>query len=96
VPGVLRAARASGWQVGLLTNATDRLPGDLRRLGLDRELDVIVSSADLGVAKPDPEAFRAACDLMGMAPAMAMFVDDSAANVAAAATVGLDAHLHRG
>ena len=95
VLAVVRRARAAGWRVGLLTNATTRLRGDLARLGLDAEVDVVVSSAELGVAKPDPRAFLEACRLLGAAPAEVVFVDDSHTNVAAAAAVGLDAHLHQ-
>ena len=92
---VVRRARAAGWRVGLLTNATTRLRADLAHLGLDAELDVVVSSADLGIAKPDPRAFAETCRLLGAAPSDCVLVDDSPTNVAAADAVGLDAHLHQ-
>lgn len=81
--------------VVLLSNATDRLRSDLRALGLDDEFDAVFSSAELGVAKPDPEVFLRVCGALGIAPRGCLYVDDSAANVAAAAAVGLRAHHHR-
>ena len=52
--------------------------------------DVVVSGHE-GVVKPDPEIFRRCLDRNGLAAAACVFVDDSAANVAGAAAVGLDA-----
>ena len=81
--------------VALLSNATDRLRSDLRRLSLDEEVDAVFSSAELGVAKPDPEVFTLVCAALGLAPGQCLFVDDSAEHVAAAARVGLEAHHYR-
>ena len=82
-------------RVALLSNATDRLRGDLRALSLDEEVDAVFGSAELGVAKPDPEVFALVCEELGLAPAQCLFVDDSAAHAAAAAAVGLTVHHHR-
>ncbi|MCE6999393.1 HAD-IA family hydrolase [Saccharothrix sp. S26] len=78
-------------RVALLSNATDRLPRDLAALGLDREVDAVVSSARIGVAKPAPEAFRRALRVLQHSPSGTLFCDDNAVNVAAARTVGIDA-----
>lgn len=89
---IVRELRAAGTKVGLLTNATTRLIDDLRRLDLDRELDVIVGTAALGVAKPDHRAFRAACNEIGAPPENCAFVDDTPRNVRAAAALNMRAH----
>lgn len=81
--------------VALLTNATDRLRSDLRALALGAEFDAVFSSAELGVAKPDPEVFARVCAALEVAPGCCLFVDDSAANVAAAAAFGMRAHHYR-
>ena len=52
--------------------------------------------SDLGRSKPDPEMFRAATRVAGAQSARCLFVDDTAANVAAARTEGLRAHLFGG
>ncbi len=81
--------------VALLSNATDRLRPDLRALSLEEEFDAVFSSAELGVAKPDPEVFRHVCASLGREPGQCLFVDDSAGHAAAAAAVGLRAHHFR-
>ena len=52
--------------------------------------DVVVSG-DEGVLKPDAEIFRRCLARNGLEASRAVFVDDSAANVAAAAALGMDA-----
>ncbi len=46
-------------------------------------------SAEFGVRKPDPDAYRRCLNRLGVAPAQTLFVDDSAANVAGARVAGL-------
>ncbi len=96
VASVLASARLVGWRTALLTNATTRLPTDLRALDLDDAFDAIVNSSDLGVRRPDPRAYRAGRRRMGVEPESCMFVDDTAENVATAAGMGINAHPHRG
>jgi putative hydrolase of the HAD superfamily len=93
---VVRTLRRRGWRVGLLTNATSRLDSDLASLGLRQELDAVINSSDLGVAKPDPEVFRLACRVMDASPEDCVFVDDRWENVSAAREVGMVAHLFEG
>jgi putative hydrolase of the HAD superfamily len=95
VLAVLREQRRSR-PVALPSNATDRLPRDLQRLGLDGGLDAVVNSSELGLAKPDPEVFVAVCSALGLPPYRCLFVDDQQVNVDAAARVGLRAHPYRG
>jgi len=81
-------------RVALLSNATTRLRADLDRLGLTGVLDEVFSSAELGLAKPDPEVFRVVCARLGGAPAECGFVDDTAGHVQAAEAVGLVGHRY--
>jgi putative hydrolase of the HAD superfamily len=78
-----------------LTNATTRLMSDLARTGLDAEFDHVVSSAEIGHAKPALEAFEAAHDAVSkvvgdasLEPRHVLFVDDAAGNVRAAERFG--------
>lgn len=86
---MLARARCS---VGLITNATDRLPRDLAALGLTEQLDFIINSSDIGVAKPDPEIFRHALAATNTPPQQAVFIDDTASNVAAASAMSIRSH----
>lgn len=57
--------------------------------------DVLVSGRE-GLAKPDPAIFALAVERFGLDPARTLFTDDSAANVDAAASLGLRTHLFDG
>jgi putative hydrolase of the HAD superfamily len=72
----VREVRAAGRPVGLATNATDRLRADLAELGLDGEVDVVVSSWEINVHKPAPEFFARACTALDLEPHWVLFVDD--------------------
>ncbi|WP_328536474.1 HAD family hydrolase [Streptomyces sp. NBC_00344] len=48
----------------------------LRVLGVRDRFEALVCAAELGFAKPRPEAFLAACDEMGLAPADVVYVGD--------------------
>lgn len=82
-------------RVAILTNATSRLRTDLAVLGLLDRVDAVFSSAELGVAKPDPVVFERVCAYLGVEPAACAFVDDAPANVATAAHLGMRAHHYR-
>lgn len=56
----------------------------------------IVSSAGIGVRKPDPRFFTQAVRFIPPGRGPRLFVDDKAENVAAARRSGLDGHLFRG
>lgn len=95
--GVLRRIRQHV-PVLALTNATTRLRDDLTRIGLDGAFDRIVSSAEIGHAKPSADAFHAAheiaCEVAGRACLSGgdvLFVDDSAEHVSAARRYGWSA-----
>lgn len=93
---LVRRERRQGRPVAILSNATDRLRSDLRRLGLDVEVDAILNSSELGVAKPDREVFRQAARVMGVPLRGCLFVDDTPEHVDAAAELGIVAHHYVG
>ncbi|SCL21246.1 putative hydrolase of the HAD superfamily [Micromonospora rhizosphaerae] len=88
----IRQVRAAGVRVGLGTNATDLLDADLASLGLTDEFDVVVNSAVVGVHKPAPEYFQAACEALETSPSRVLFVDDEDRAVSGARAAGLSAH----
>ena len=96
VLGFVREVRAAGRPVGLATNATDRLRGDLDRLGLADEFDVVINSSELKVHKPAVEFFRLACELIGEQPKRVFFVDDDDRAVLGARSAGLSAYRWTG
>ena len=90
---VLRRVR-SRTTVALLSNGTTRLRRDLHVLDLLDEFDVVFNTAELGIAKPDPEVFTLVCGELCAAPGRTLFVDDLAENIAGARRAGLHAHRH--
>jgi putative hydrolase of the HAD superfamily len=68
--------RGAGMKVGIISNWDTRLSGILRGLGLGDVLDDVVSSADVGLHKPDPRIFELACERVGVQPARAAHVGD--------------------
>ncbi|MDI6104856.1 HAD family hydrolase [Actinoplanes sp. NEAU-A12] len=74
----LRHARATGLTVAVLTNGDEaQQRRKLDRTGLAAEIDVLVASSALPAGKPDPRAFRAAVDLLGVDASEALMVGDS-------------------
>jgi putative hydrolase of the HAD superfamily len=83
-------------RVVLVTNATSRLPEDLRRLGLDTAFDQVINSAVVGAAKPDRAIFAAALAAAGVDAADALFVDDTPGHVEVARRLGMAVHRYAG
>jgi len=79
----------------LVTNATTRLESDLTEAGLNNAFDLVINSSDLGVAKPDVAYFRSALELLAVDSGECLFIDDSATNVEAARSFGIESVLHQ-
>ena len=87
---LVRELRAAGYLTVLATNQHEERREWMRTaLGYDGLCDVDAYSCLLGAAKPDPNYFRAALAMAGVSTGEALFVDDSAENIAAAAALGL-------
>ena len=70
----LRAARDVGLRVGIAANQPAGVVARLAELGI--RADFLVSSGDLGVAKPAPEFFSAVARHAGVGPERIMYVGD--------------------
>jgi transcription antitermination factor NusB len=82
--------------VALLSNASTHLQLDLDLSGIGDQFDLVVGSAELGVAKPAPEAFRAVAEGLDVALERSLFVDDTLANVEGARALGMRAERFTG
>lgn len=81
-------------RLALLSNASDGAEGRWQSdFGISGHFDVIVNSASIGIAKPDARAFRITMKKLGLPPGACFFVDDTRANVDAAAALGIRSHL---
>jgi putative hydrolase of the HAD superfamily len=94
VPGVLERARERGMRLVVVSNWDVSLHDVLAQTGLAPLLDAVVTSAELGCAKPDPAIFRHALGLAGVPAARALHVGDSVEHdVAGAAAAGIACRL---
>lgn len=73
----------------LVTNAMDNLDDHLTGLELTEFADAVISSAAIGIAKPDPRIYEIAAAAAGVAPDRCLFIDDRLANVTAARALGM-------
>jgi putative hydrolase of the HAD superfamily len=78
--GVLRALRARGLKLAVVSNWDVSLPEALRRTGLDSLVDAVITSATVGASKPSPAIFAAALETVGAVAAEALHVGDSVAH----------------
>jgi putative hydrolase of the HAD superfamily len=79
-------------KLGAITNNVARDEEQRRRTsGLDAHslFEVVVESAIVGARKPEPRIFQIACDLLGVEPTEAIFLDDLGANLKGARALGM-------
>ena len=82
--------RAAGGRTALLSNSGPEVMARVRAdHPLEARFDAVVVSCEVGLAKPDPRIFRLCLERLGLPATTALFVDDRADNVEAAARVGL-------
>jgi putative hydrolase of the HAD superfamily len=85
-----RRLREKGFQVGIISNWDARLEGILAGLGIGGLVDTVISSAVVGIQKPDPRIFELACARLGADPARCAHVGDHYyADVVGARAVGM-------
>lgn len=89
------AVRAGGTPCYLASNQQDLRVGIMRHeLGYGEHMDREFYSSELGVMKPSAAFFETVLEALALPPGAALFIDDNAANIVAAASVGLHAERH--
>jgi putative hydrolase of the HAD superfamily len=73
---VLDALAASHRHAVLSNSSVHVQEHKLRTLGVRDRFEAVLCAAELGVSKPDAQAFRAACDALGLAPHQVAYVGD--------------------
>lgn len=107
LPGVRAALvrfRTLGLRTVVVSNANGTLRAKLHRLGLDRLVDHVLDSDEVGVEKPDPRIFQIALEAAGVSAVAAVHVGDMyevdvvgarAAGIHAVMVDPADLHRHR-
>jgi len=93
-PAMVEAVRRCHQRLktGLLTNnfiAADEAAGESAYAPVLEHFDVVVESSRAGMRKPDPDFYRTACELLGVAPSEAVFLDDLGVNLKPAREMGM-------
>jgi putative hydrolase of the HAD superfamily len=86
----LTAIRSRGVRTALISDCTHELPAFLPGLPVAPLLDAQIYSVELGVCKPDPKIYLAACDRLGVGPEDCLYVGDGGSHeLTGAAAVGM-------
>ena len=89
----IRALAARGVPIHGLTNmSTDVWPGVQAMSEVFGLLDEVVVSGEERLVKPDPRIFARICERTRLGPSDLLFIDDNAANIAAAEALGFATH----
>lgn len=73
---VVRQLRASGFSLAVISNWQCGLQAFCEALGFGRHFDIILASAEVGVAKPDVRIFETACRHLALPPSRILHVGD--------------------
>jgi putative hydrolase of the HAD superfamily len=80
---------AAGQPLALLSNAPDDLAQAISSLPVAAHFGQLIFSCQLKLAKPDPECYTRALEILGASAADVIFIDDRMENVVGAAALGL-------
>ena len=87
---VFERLKREGYRLALVSNWDSRLARLCFDMGLFRYLDSVLSSASVGLIKPDPRIYEVACERLGVEPGRAVHVGDHYyADVLGARSVGI-------
>jgi putative hydrolase of the HAD superfamily len=88
----LGAVHEAGFKTAIVSNSFGY--GAYDGYDLDRRVDHVVLSGDVGVRKPSRRIYSMAAEMAGVDPARCVFVDDLAQNVTGAERVGMTGIHH--
>ena len=89
VKKTLEALRKTGLRLAV-GSSSKNTPFILERIGLGTFFDAVADGNCIARSKPDPEVFLKAADMIGLAPAECLVVEDAHAGVEAALAGGFD------
>lgn len=87
----IAAVHKAGFRLAVLSNELDLFYGkEFRtRLPFLRDFETIVDATYTGILKPDPRAYAAVTDALGLAPDECVFVDDQLRNIEGGRRAGM-------
>lgn len=85
--------KAAGYKLYVLSNMSREFIAFLRRFPVYGLFDGEVVSCEEGTVKPEPRIYEILLERYGLDPAETLFIDDRAANIAAAEGLGIGGYL---
>lgn len=67
-----------------------------KKFNFEKNIDIIVNSASIGMRKPDARIYEYTCDLLKVKPSTCVFIDDDEENVETAIKLGMEGVLYDG
>jgi putative hydrolase of the HAD superfamily len=87
--GALERLRAAGLALACVSDWDIGLGSQLEAIGLDHLFDLVLTSAEVGAAKPDPALFTGAVSRLGLSATRVVHVGDGGADREGAEAAGL-------
>ena len=86
---ILKLKEQMKFEVALVTNNYKELLEILEKKGIKKFWDKVVNSSEIGLAKPNPEFFKATLAILQARPENCLFIDDNPKNIAGATSKGI-------
>jgi putative hydrolase of the HAD superfamily len=83
------------YKIGMLSNAGANWLHELFSPEQGALFDAVVLSFEIGTVKPDPRAYHAICDKLGVGPEEAVFIDDIERYATGAKDIGMHAICYK-
>lgn len=93
---VLAELREGGTRMALLSNAGFDFGDPFRRSPMGAYFERVFVSAEIGLIKPDAEAYRHVARELSIDPDEMVFIDNKAVNVEGATAIGVTGHVFTG
>ncbi len=82
---------AKNYKIGIISNHAPNLEKRIKeRMGISHQFDVVVSSGDCGVQKPNPRIFQIALEKINLDPNQLIYIDDNPNYVRVAEDLGME------
>lgn len=85
--------KEGGIRVGILSNIDDRYTKLIRDFGFYEPFEPCLLSCEMGLEKPDPQAYELLIKTMNLPASEIVFIDDKVENVETAQKMGIDAFV---
>lgn len=83
------------YKIGMISNSSGRSISELLSDEQKKIFDIMVFSAEVGVAKPQPEIYEIAAKRLGVLEAECIYVDDDDFRVAGAKNAGMHGIIYK-